>query len=315
MNQTRDAIINRYRPNSFDMVLGQKSTVNSLKHFSEAGKWPHALLFHGPTGCGKTTLARLVAQEVGCEKHNLIEIDAATFGGVDSMRSLQQGLQLGGFGRSTVKCVVVDEAHAMSPQSWTSLLKSIEEPPSHVYFIFCTTEFSKVPKNIRTRVAAYQLSAVSIGDIVQLLDDVSVLEEIKLPPKGALIIAEACQGSPRQALVFLAQAAGVQSEADLRKLVQATAPPTSFEDVKKILLSNDITWKAVQPCLKALKEEENPESMRIAIRRYLSAVILNTKDSQRAGMLLERLDAFSDPCPPSDGWAPLMASFARLIWR
>ena len=312
---TKEVLHLKYRPYTFDMVLGQKAAVDSLNHFSEKGNFPHAILLHGPSGCGKTTLARVIARQLGCEKHNVIDIDAATNNGIDDMRSLQRNLQLGGFGANPMKVVVMDECHGLSPQSWTSLLKSIEEPPSHVYFIFCTTEFSKVPKSIRTRVAAYQLSAVPIGDIVQLLDDVSVLEEIKLPPKGALIIAEACQGSPRQALVFLAQAAGVQSEADLRKLVQVTAPPTSFEDVKKILLSNDITWKAVQPCLKALKEEENPESMRIAIRRYLSAVILNTKDSQRAGMLLERLDAFSDPCPPSDGWAPLMAAFARLIWR
>ena len=153
-------------------MLGQNAVVQSLQHFEQSGTWPHTFLFTGPSGCGKTTLARIIARKVGCQRQNLLEVDAATHTGIDAMRELADQLQYRGIG-GDVKVAIIDECHALSKQSWQSLLKIVEEPPNHVYFVFCTTETGKVPNTISTRAASYTLGPLPQDAIVQFVEDIA----------------------------------------------------------------------------------------------------------------------------------------------
>jgi len=133
MSESQDFHI-KYRPASLDEVLGQDAVVKSLETLFKKKDMPHAFLFTGGSGCGKTTLAMIVADQVGCEGAQIEEIDAATHTGIDDWREIAKQLQYAGFGNNSRKFVIVDECHQLSKSSWNSLLKIIEEPPAHVFF-------------------------------------------------------------------------------------------------------------------------------------------------------------------------------------
>ena len=130
----------KYRPQHLDDVTGQDEVVKVLKGLVERND-THAMLFTGPSGVGKTTLARIVALDLGCVEENggIMEIDGATYTGIDKMRSVQDGTQYQPFGKANHRCVILDECHRLSGQAWDSLLKVVEEPHSHMSWMFCTT--------------------------------------------------------------------------------------------------------------------------------------------------------------------------------
>ena len=147
----------KYRPTNLDEVIGQNAVVQSLKQQLTGQSTPHAFLFLGPSGVGKTSIARILAGMMKCDDANILEIDAATHSGVENMRSVTQMAQYRGIGESPNKFIIVDEVHALSKATFQSLLLSIEEPPPHVYWALCTTEPDKIPTTIKTRCAAYDL--------------------------------------------------------------------------------------------------------------------------------------------------------------
>ena len=140
----------KYRPQSWKQVIGQDAAIKSLRATLKAGG-KHGFLFTGPSGVGKTTVARILAAAVGCEAHNLLEIDAATHTGIDAMRAVSEGVAYKAFGDSPVKVMIIDEAHSLSKAAWQSLLKVVEEPPEHAYWVFCTTEPGKIPPRSEER--------------------------------------------------------------------------------------------------------------------------------------------------------------------
>ena len=160
----------KYRPRSLQDVRGQDAVVDSLTTALKKSTRPHSFIFTGPSGCGKTTLARILAEKFGCSPQNVIEIDAATNNGIDSMREVTSTLRYNGFGDTPNKAIIIDECHALSKAAWQSLLKSVEEPPAHVFFFFCTTENGKVPETINTRCQSYFLKPLRFDDLMDLLE-------------------------------------------------------------------------------------------------------------------------------------------------
>ena len=303
----------KYRPTDFDQVLGQDHVVKSLMEFEKTGNWPHAYLFTGGSGCGKTTLARILASKLKVHSSSVMEIDAATFNGVDTIRALTTDLQYTSFGDSAIKFIILDEFHMLSKSSFNALLKSIEEPPAHVYFAFCTTEADKVPDTIKTRCHQYNLKTVSNDNLLDLLSAVSELENIKLSEKALQIIVQESQGSPRRALTFLSKARSCTSITEVREVLEAPDEDADIIELCRALAGKvALDWRKAVRIVRRL-DTKNPESIRLIIVNYTAKVLIGTEANNDAMKLLAILEAFSKPCNPSEKMAPILLAIGQLV--
>lgn len=304
----------KYRPQDFDEVIGQDHVVESLKTLFKSKQHPHAYLFQGPSGSGKTTLARIVASLLGCNESGIIELDAASHSGVDNIRELTQSLSYATFGENPNKFIILDECHALSKSAFQALLKTLEEPPAHVYFALCTTEADKIPDTIKTRCHTYNLKDVSYDNLLELLSAVSEAEDIKLDVKALRVIAQAAMGSPRRALTYLSKCRGCT---DIESVKLILEEPSEDGDVIELcrLLAGRVKpqWKNITRILSTL-EGQNPESIRLIIVNYMSKVLLNAKNDKDALKYLNILNAFNTPCNQSEKFAPLLLSFGQIVF-
>jgi DNA polymerase III subunit gamma/tau len=306
-----EALISKYRPKTFDEVIGQEAVVRSLKAALKTSK---TFLFTGASGLGKTTLARLAAESVGCQSRDLLEIDAASKTGIDDMRAATATLMYRPLGDGAVKAVIIDEFHGLSKAAVTSLLKILEEPPPWVYWFLCTTEPTKVPQNIRTRCTAYDLKPVSVQELFDLLDSVAHDEKIADCEDGGAILdlcAREAEGSPRQAIANLTVCAAAEKLAEAKELLRSALDSEEAVNLARALVKG-ATWEEAQRILNGLKEV-NPETVRHIVRAYVSKVVLSSKSEAGAGKGVEILDAFSEPFNSSDGMSPLILACGKLL--
>ena len=303
----------KYRPRDFKEVLGQDAAIKSLQTALKDKAMPHSFAFTGDSGTGKTTLARIMASKLGVDAGNVIEVDAASNNGIDAMREVMAPLRYHGFGDSPNKAIIIDEAHALSKQAWTSLLKTVEEPPAHVFFFFCTTDAGKIPDNIATRCLRYSLKLLKHDDIMDLLD--FVVEEEDLKTKGSILslIAQSCGGSPRQALVMLAMVHDCEDDDEAATLLESPLDNKEVIDLCRELVRGELTWTRLVTTLKSLSELP-AESIRIVIVNYLNACVMGAKSDKDVMRLLDILEVFSKPCLTSDKLAPLLIAFGRYIY-
>jgi DNA polymerase-3 subunit gamma/tau len=305
----------RYRPLSFDEVLGQDDTIASLKHVIK-NKRAHGFIFVGPSGVGKTTLARILANHFAGGKAtatNVEEINAATNSGADVMRDVISRSQYRAVGGSDTKTIILDEAHRLSAAAWTVLLKPIEEPPPHVYWCLCTTEPGKIPPTIQTRCLKYTLKPVKEELIYELLQAVAEEEGIETADGTIEEIAETAGGSPRQGLVFLEACAGCKTLAEAQAIMRSAAASKEAVDLARWLISGQgRTWAEAMRYVKAV-EGADAESIRIVLVNYLSKVLEGTKDDRKARQLLGMLECFVTPYNASDKMAPLLHSLGLAL--
>jgi DNA polymerase-3 subunit gamma/tau len=215
----------KWRPQTFAEVIGQDHVTVTLMKAVETGRLAHAYLFAGPRGCGKTTTARLLAKVINCEapegsepcnkcssclavikgRHlDVFEIDGASNRGIDEIRDLREKI---GYApsQSPSKVYIIDEVHMLTPQAFNALLKTLEEPPSHVYIVFATTEPHKVPSTILSRCQRFNFKRLELGEITGQLEAICSKERVKYDPEALLLIARRAEGSMRDAESLLDQ--------------------------------------------------------------------------------------------------------------
>lgn len=216
MSDNYRALTRTYRPHTFDDIVSQHHVSDTLKNAIKQNRLAHAYMFCGPRGVGKTTMARVLArtvneieQEVDGESLNqtlnVIEIDAASNNGVDDIRDLRERVRIPPQ-NGRYKIYIIDEVHMLSKAAFNALLKTLEEPPDHVIFIFATTEPQKVLPTILSRVQRFDFKRISIDEIVPQLEKVTNQEGINIDNESLHVIAKKADGALRDALGLLDQA-------------------------------------------------------------------------------------------------------------
>lgn len=204
----------KYRPKSFDEVVGQGVNAKILQ--STLNDPYHTMIFQGSSGCGKTTCARIYGNML---KANIIEVDAASNNGVDNMREILEIVRLQPL-TTQYRVIIVDEAHMLSNGAWNSALKAIEEPNSSTIWIFCTTEFNKVPNTIRGRSVTFKFYPVKEEILIKRMKTILEMEGQTLNDQVLSLIASNSHGQVRDAVKNLQQCvyAGVETEEQFNKL-------------------------------------------------------------------------------------------------
>lgn len=207
-----DGLPLKYRPRQPEDVVGQSDAINVLTAHRRNKTLPHAYLFSGPSGCGKTTIARIVAGWLKCSPMDFKEINAADLTGVGNVREIINKISMTPMGGGKSRVYLFDEAHELSKSAQNALLKPVEEPPAHVYFMLATTQPTDILPTLRNRCCHVPVKALSPRDCGNLVKRVAKAEGIRLSEDVLDRIVEAADGSARQALVFLADVAGVEGE-------------------------------------------------------------------------------------------------------
>jgi DNA polymerase-3 subunit gamma/tau len=216
MPENYRALTRTYRPTSFDDIVSQEHVSNTLKNAIEKNRLAHAYMFCGPRGVGKTTMARVLARTVNeidqqvdgeslNQTLNVVEIDAASNNSVDDIRDLRERVRIPPQ-NGRYKIYIVDEVHMLSKSAFNALLKTLEEPPDHVIFIFATTEPHKVLPTILSRVQRFDFKRISVDEIVNRLDKVAKEEGINIDEESLHVIAKKADGALRDALGLMDQA-------------------------------------------------------------------------------------------------------------
>lgn len=301
----------KHRPAVFADVVGQKDIVESVQEVLDNDS-SHAFIFTGPSGCGKTTIARLIADYVGCDQRNRREIDAATNSGVDAMRDITATMSYAGLGESPVRVLIVDEAHSLSKAAWQSLLKGVEEPPAHVYWIFCTTEANKIPNTIKTRCSVYNVQPVKRDDIFDLIEWIANEEDFDTSDDVLELIADKAEGSPRRAITMLSICKSATSRKVAASLIQDVGDEAEIVELCRLLAQGSSDWKKAMKIL-APHVSSEAEGIRRQIVAYFTKVAMSAKTADSAAPALAVLDAFNEPCPQGSGITPILVGLGELM--
>jgi len=281
----------KYRPQNFDEVVGQEHVVTSLKNAILKSRVHHAYLFSGPRGIGKTSMARILAKSLNCHQGptitpcgkcascdeisrgtslDIIEIDGASNRGIDEIRTLREGVKLSP-AHSRYKVYIIDEVHMLTQEAFNALLKTLEEPPSHVKFIFATTHPQKVLPTILSRCQKFQFSLISVEKIVEKLKSIISLEKIKIADNLLYAIGRAAGGSIRDA------------ESLLDQLVPVVLEKAAVKDIFSFL--GIIDEESLNLALKYLVEKDLNSSL-----EFIDKIVREGKDlGTFLGSLIEHL--------------------------
>ena len=287
------ALYRKYRPSNFDEVVGQTHIIQTLKNAIIQNRIAHAYLFCGPRGTGKTSIAKIFAKTLNCTNSqdapcgvcenckmaangshpDIIEIDAASNNGVDEVRNLIDKVKYAPM-QGKYKIYIIDEVHMMTSGAFNALLKTIEEPPAHVIFIFATTEPNKVLPTIISRCQRFDFNKVSVNDIKYRLSVVCKNEGIEIDQDGLTLIAQLADGGMRDALSILDQCvAYCTSHIDVNDIRKIYGVITS-EDIGQLFNS---VYKKDVDCF--IKDIQKYSDMGMDIKRLTADIIHMLKDS------------------------------------
>lgn len=252
------ALYTKYRPQKFSDVLGQDHVVSVIKDTVKNGNISHAYLFAGSRGTGKTSIARILADEIGTSKRDLYEIDAASNNSVEDIRELNESVTSLPYD-SQYKVYILDEVHMLSKSAFNALLKTLEEPPAHVIFVLATTEPEKIPETVISRCEAYTFKTPNRTILKKMAIDVAKKEGFELDPAGAELISILGDGSFRD------------THTTLQKLIRSsTDKKLTLEEVERVVEAPK--GELIHNFIKAISEED--------LQKGLSSI----KDSQQSNI-------------------------------
>lgn len=259
----------KYRPGTFDDVIGQPHVVQTLMNSIATKRVAHAFLFSGTRGVGKTTVARILAKALNCEQGptgtpcstcancteitqgtsvDVVEIDGASNTSVDDVREIRENVKFTPF-RGQYRVYIIDEVHMLSNSAFNALLKTLEEPPAHVVFIFATTELHKIPATILSRCQHYNFRRISKVEIVQRLRHVAEQDGLAIEDRSLMALARASEGSMRDGLSLLDQ------------VIAFGGKTIHHQDLEALL--GAVPQERVRAMIEAVIEQDSPKSLKV----------------------------------------------------
>ena len=286
------SLATKYRPDTFEGIAGSKNkeVAKSLAALVAQPDPPHAYLFHGPSGCGKTTLGRLVATGLGCSEDDFREVDSADFRGIDTIREIRRNSHFKGL-RGERRVWLIDECHKMTNDAQNALLKGLEDPPSHCYYVLATTEPEKLLPTIVSRCVGFSVYPLADDEMLRLLHRTAGKEDKPQPRAVLQSIVAASHGRPRFALSSLEKLIA-DPEAGEAALASVELVKSKSIDLCRVLM-NSQGWKAVSHILSELKDED-VESIRRAVMGYCANVLLRGENDKAALIMDEFVAPFYD---------------------
>jgi len=241
----------KYRPTKFGDVIGQDHIVKVLEGAIKLGNISHAYLFSGARGTGKTSVARILSREIGTSPSDLVEMDAASNRGIDDVREIRESVNTLPF-ESRYKVYIIDEVHMLTKDAWNAFLKTLEEPPKHVVFIFATTELEKVPETIISRCQTFSFKQPNQAILKDFALSVAKKEGATLEPEAAELVAILGDGSYRDAHGILEKVLSSTKDKKItREEVEVVTGAPKAELVRNILSS--IVEKDLEKGMKAVQ--------------------------------------------------------------
>lgn len=273
----------KHRPRDFASLIGQGEAAKMLEKMVKDRKVPHALLLTGPSGTGKTTVARILKKELNCSARDFVEMDAASDRGIDAIREIQGRMMMSPFG-GEARIWLLDEVHMCLGPSQNAMLKMLEDTPSHVYFILATTDPRKLLPTIRTRCTEIKFKSLSESDLNGLIARVVKAEGTKVTQEVADRIVEAAEGSARKALVLLEACLSAEGEDAQLELIQSSDSRAQGIELCRALMNPRCRFADIAKIIKAIDEE--PESVRRMVLGYFTTVMLSGKSVERCAHVL-----------------------------
>jgi DNA polymerase-3 subunit gamma/tau len=330
----------KYRPQSFDQLIGQDAMVKTLANAIERGRIAHAFLLTGVRGVGKTSTARLIAKALNCigpdgqgqptiepcgvcepcraiaeGRHiDVIEMDAASHTGVDNMREVIDAVRYASVS-ARYKIYIIDEVHMLSKGAFNALLKTLEEPPEHVKFLFATTEVNKVPVTVLSRTQRFDLRRIDPEKLVTHFAGVAKAEGVEVEPDALAMIARAAEGSARDGLSILDQAiahGGGDVTAEQVRDMLGLADRGRIRDLLELVLQGDAT-----AALKAMDEAHglgmDPASVLRGLMEALHSATRAKAGAQTEALLSAELRDFSEKLADRLSWGQIHRLWQMLL--
>lgn len=268
----------KYRPTTFDEFFGNEGLISTLKKILKRpmATMPHSFLLYGPPGTGKTTLARIIRHVLGCSDYDYHELNAADLRKIDDMRAIISEAPLAPM-NGKIKIYYWDEAQGLLSHSKDAVLKILEEPPSHVFFLLATTEPEKIPKTIQRRCMKLQTRLLSPLDSAMLLKSVIKKEKIVgITPEIMKVIIKSSEGAASEALTLLDTIRENPTEGGIDYLITLSKDTQALCRALLAVFQGRSTWKEANKIVSAL--ECDPDQARQHVLNYMSKVLLSTGD-------------------------------------